>query len=72
MDKSYEIFLAWSIPHMRKKSMGRKKRWSEDMQARFPEGTFERIDAVRTEGEDRTDFIREAVERELKRRERAK
>lgn len=40
------------------------------MQARFPEGTFERIDAVREDGEDRTDFIREAVERELKRRER--
>jgi hypothetical protein len=44
------------------------------MQARFPEGTFERIAAVlRTDGEtaeDRTDFVREAVERELKRRER--
>jgi hypothetical protein len=34
------------------------------------EGTFSRMDAVRGEGEDRTDFIREAVERELKRRER--
>lgn len=30
------------------------------------------IDAVLAEDEDRTDFIREAVERELKRRERAK
>jgi hypothetical protein len=50
--------------------MGRKKRWAEDMQARFPEGTFDRIQAVLDEGEDRTDFIREAVERELKRRER--
>ena len=50
--------------------MGRKKRWSEDMQARFPEGTFDRIEAVLAENEDRTDFIREAVERELKRRER--
>jgi hypothetical protein len=53
-----------------KKSMGRKKRWSEDMVARFEAGTFERMDAVRGEDEDRTDFIREAVERELKRRER--
>lgn len=51
--------------------MGRKKRWAEDMQARFEEGTFERIEAVLTEAEDRTDFVREAVERELKRRERA-
>lgn len=50
--------------------MGRTKRWSEDMQARFPEGTFDRIQAVLDEGEDRTDFVREAVERELKRRER--
>lgn len=52
--------------------VGRKKRWAEDMQARFPEGTFERIQAVLEGKEDRTDFVREAVERELKRRERAK
>ncbi len=52
--------------------MGRKKLWSEDMVARFPEGTFARIDAVLTEKEDRTDLVRQAVERELKRRERAK
>ena len=52
--------------------MGRKKRWSEDMQARFPEGTFERIGAVLVGKEDRTDFVREAVKRELRRRERAR
>lgn len=52
--------------------MGRKKQWAEDMQARFPAGTFERIAAVLVEKEDRTDFVREAVERELKRRERQK
>lgn len=50
--------------------MGRIKRWAEDMQARFPEGTFARIDAALQEGEERTAFVREAVERELKRRER--
>ena len=49
--------------------MGRKKRWVEDMQARFPSGTFARIEAVLRDREDRTDFIREAVERELKRRQ---
>jgi hypothetical protein len=70
MDKSYEIFLASSIPHMRKIDMGRKKMWAEDMQARFPEGTFDRIDAVLEDGEERTQFVREAVERELRRRER--
>lgn len=52
------------------KKMGRTKRWSEDMQARFPDGTFDRIEAVLENGEDRTDFVRAAVERELKRRER--
>lgn len=50
--------------------MGRIKKWSEDMQARFVAGTFARIDAVLGEGEERTAFVREAVERELKRRER--
>jgi hypothetical protein len=40
------------------------------MQAKFPEGTFSRISAVLTDGEDRTDFVRDAVDRELKRRER--
>ena len=42
------------------------------MQARFSEGTFDRIEAVLKAGEDRTAFVRAAVERELKRRERAK
>jgi predicted DNA-binding protein len=55
---------------MRNNRMGRKKMWAEDMVARFPEGTFDRIDALKDEGEDRTDFVREAVEREIKRRER--
>lgn len=50
--------------------MGRKKKWEEDMQARFPPGTFGRIEAVLEDGEDRTDFVRQAVERELKRREK--
>jgi hypothetical protein len=40
------------------------------MQARFPAGTFKRIEAVLAEDEDRTDFVRAAVERELQRRER--
>jgi hypothetical protein len=48
---------------------GRTQRWSEDMQARFPAGTFERIGSVLRDTEDRTDFVRLAVERELRRRE---
>jgi hypothetical protein len=46
-----------------------KKKWAEDMQARFPKGTFARIAAVLKQFEDRTDLVREAVERELQRRE---
>jgi hypothetical protein len=52
--------------------MGRKKRYSEDMQARFPDGTFAEITELLDEGEDRTDFVREAVRREIERRRRAK
>lgn len=51
-----------------RKSAGRKKRWREDMQARFAEGTFAAIDRVRADGESRTDFVREAVAREIARR----
>jgi hypothetical protein len=40
------------------------------MQARFPEGTFARIETVLQADEDRTDFVRDAVEREITRRER--
>ena len=48
--------------------MGRRKRWSEEMQARFGEGTFAKIAEVLGTGEDRTDFVRIAVEREIVRR----
>jgi hypothetical protein len=51
--------------------VGRKKRWSEDMQARFKAGTFARMKAVLKDEEDRTDLVRIAVERELTRREKA-
>lgn len=48
--------------------MGRKRQWSEDMVARFPEGTFSRMAAASRPGEGRTDFVRAAVERELRTR----
>lgn len=50
--------------------MGRKQINSEQMPGRFPEGTMDRIDAVLEEKEGRAAFLREAVERELKRREK--
>lgn len=51
--------------------MGRKQINHEQMPARLPEGTFARIDAVLADKEKRADFVREAVERELERREKA-
>jgi hypothetical protein len=36
--------------------------------ARFPAGTFDQINQVLGEGEPRSDFIREATEREILRR----
>jgi hypothetical protein len=50
--------------------MGRPKINDEQTPARFPEGTLDRIEAVLKDGEARSDFIRTAVESELKRRER--
>lgn len=52
--------------------VGRIKRWAEDMQARFPAGTFKRIAAVLKPNEDRTDFVRTAVDTELEKREASK
>lgn len=51
--------------------MGRKKRWPERVGAKFAAGTLDRIAAALADGEERTAFIREAVERELERREKA-
>jgi len=52
--------------------MGRKRINEEQTPARFPAGTLERIDKVLDQetNEKRSDLIREAVDRELKRRER--
>lgn len=50
--------------------MARRKTYVDVTPARFVEGTFARIAAVAAAGEDRAGFIRQAVERELRRRER--
>ncbi len=50
--------------------MPRKRKFVEVTVARFPEGTFARIEAVIGKAEERADFICEAVERENERRER--
>jgi metal-responsive CopG/Arc/MetJ family transcriptional regulator len=51
--------------------VGRKRINDEAMPARFPKGTLARIDDLLAEKEKRADFIREAVEREIRRREAA-
>ena len=48
----------------------RKKKWHERAVASFPKGTFRRISAVLDKFEDRTDFLRAAIEAELVRREK--
>ena len=50
-------------------TMGRKRINDEETLARFPGGTLERVDAALRKKEKRAEFFREAVERELKRRE---
>jgi hypothetical protein len=51
-------------------SVGRPRINREQMPARLAAGTLARIDAVLAEKEKRSDFIREAINRELERRER--
>lgn len=50
--------------------MGRKKLWHEAVNLTLPEGAKAKMDAVLAVGEDRLDLIREAIEREVKRRQR--
>lgn len=52
--------------------MGRTKKWHENVNLTLPEGAKARMDAALRDGEDRLDLIREAIEREIKRRERQK
>lgn len=55
-----------------KPTMGRKLLWPEHVNLSLAKGVKDRIAAVLRDGEDRLSFIREAIERELKRRERQK
>lgn len=50
--------------------MGRTLRWPEKFLTSFAEGTLDRIRALLTPDEDARAFVREAVEREIKRRAR--
>jgi len=50
--------------------MGRKKLWDERILLPLAAETLERIDAALDAGETRLDLIRDAIDRELKRRKR--
>jgi hypothetical protein len=52
--------------------MGRKLRWPERVMAKLAAGTLARIADVLEKDEERTAFMREAIEREIQRREGAK
>lgn len=52
-----------------KRGVGRPGTTPEKMMVRFPAGAFARIDAVAGRGH-RAEFIRDAVDQELQRRER--
>lgn len=49
--------------------VGRKLRYPDKIIAPLPAGSLARMMAVLVDGEDKTDLLRDAVERELKRRE---
>jgi hypothetical protein len=53
-------------------AMGRRNEDLIDMPGRYPRGTRERISAVLEPGERQAEFLRLAVEKELRRRERVK
>jgi hypothetical protein len=50
-------------------AMGRPKQDLVDIPGRYPKGTRERIAAVLEDGERQADFLRQAVEELLRRRE---
>lgn len=52
--------------------MGRKKLWTDRITLPLAAETIARIDGLLADGEARLDLIREAIERELRRRERAR
>ncbi len=52
--------------------VGRKKEFPVRITLPLAEGVTERMDALVSVGETRLDLIREAIEREVKRREKAK
>lgn len=70
MFRTYDILRRSSISYVRKRAMGRKKLWAERLTLPISTEMLAQIDAMLADGEARLDLIREAIERELKRRGR--
>lgn len=52
--------------------VGRKKEYPDRITLPLAEGVLAKVDSVLADGEPRLDMIREAIDREIKRRQRAK
>ena len=52
--------------------VGRKKVWTERLTLPLTKDVVERMDAALSDGEVRLDLIRDAIDRELKRRDKAR
>jgi hypothetical protein len=63
--------LTWNRADAIAGKMGRKKMWSENINLSLPEGAKARMDSLLQAGEDRLDLIRLAIDREIRRREKA-
>ena len=61
-----------AAPHAQNRPVGRKKQWDERILLPLTKETLARVDAALDDDEARLDLIREAIEKELKRRERHK
>jgi len=62
------LTVAMELPTKRR--MGRRKEFDESLRVPLAAGTTSRMDAVLEPDEPRLSLIREAIEREIKRRER--
>ena len=58
--------------HAKRPRMARKKEFTEQLRLPLAEGMTAKIDSVLNDDENRLDMIREAIEREIKRRAKAK
>jgi hypothetical protein len=66
----FEAALSENLTCDKRPGVGRKMLWPDKIVAPLPKGTLARIDATRLDGESKTDFLRKAVEAELRKREK--